>query len=109
MQTPKKGSKKATGTYMAFKNGRVGRTKPAHITGISATYESMDTTGYAKGKKEFTLRTSPGSGMYSDSKINRKDVPKKIAEFKKGASRTITYKKPTGVSAGIKKVTPKKK
>ena len=86
MLQPKK--KKGTGTYIATAEGRVGRVKPGD-------YQSIDTTGYSKGKKEFTLRTSPGSGMYSDSKISRKDVPKKIQEFKKGASRTITYKKST--------------
>lgn len=103
MQTPKKGSaKKSTGTYIAYRNGRVGRVNPGD-------YQSIDTTGYSKGKKEFTLRTSPGSGMYSDSKISRKDVPAKISEFKKGASRTVSYKKPTGVSTGIKKATTKKK
>jgi len=99
--TPKK-LKKGTGTYIATSGGRVGRIKPGN-------YQSIDTTGYSRGKKEFTLRTSPGSGLYSDSKIKREDVPKKIQEFKKGASKTIVYKKPTGVSTRIKKSTVKKK
>ena len=119
MQTPKKGAKKSTGTYIASKNGRVGRTTPTYTgkLGVSATYESMDTTGYAKGKKKFVVKESPISSVGAPKRINatsyktidRKDVPAKIAEFKKGASRTVTYKKPTGVSTGIKKATTKKK
>ena len=104
MQTPKKGSKKSTGTYIASKNGRVGRTTPTYTgkLGVSATYESMDTTGYAKGKKKFVVKETPISNngtkfinSSSSKTINRRDVPNKIAEFKKGASRSIVYKKAT--------------
>jgi hypothetical protein len=119
MLQPKKSSKKSTGTYIASKNGRVGRTTPTYSgnLGVSGTYESMDTTGYAKGKKKFVVKENPIASINGPKRINadsyktidRKDVPNKIKEFKKGASRTITYKKPTGVGTGIKKATPKKK
>ena len=76
------------GTYMAFPNGRVGRTY-----GLNSPYESMDTTGYSKGKKDFTLTASYGGGQKMETPIKRKDVPSKIEEFKKGATRTIIRKK----------------
>ena len=121
MQTPKKGTtkkKKGTGTYIASRNGIVGRTTPSYAgnLGVGGTYESMDTTGYSKGKKNFVVKENPisssGAKIINASAtktISRKDVPTKIAEFKKGASRTISYKKPTGVSTGIKKAVTKKK
>ena len=109
---PKK--KKPNGTYIVSSNGRVGRTTPSGVPG-RATYESMDTTGYSKGKKNFVVKESPFSTSGGTKVINgdsyktidRKDVPAKIAEFKKGASRTVSYKKPTGVSTGIKKAVNK--
>ena len=76
------------GTYMAFKNGRVGRTN-----GWLSPYESMDTTGYAAGKKEFNLVSSLSGYKPTTTKISRRDVPSKIAEFKKGATRTIVESK----------------
>ena len=112
MLKPKKKKTTGTGTYIATKNGRVGRT----YGGQYGTYESMDTTGYAKGKKNFVVKENIISNTNqpkiidgsSYKTINRKEVPAKIAEFKKGASRTISYKKPTGVSTGIKKGVSKK-
>lgn len=74
------------GTYVAYNNGRVGR-----IYGKYAPYESMDTTGYNSGKKEFELKKSYPGGSSSTSKISRKDVPSKIEEFKKGATRFDIY------------------
>jgi hypothetical protein len=54
----------------------------------------MDTTGYSKGKKNFRVTKSTNAGMVKPDKvIARKDVPKKIAEFKKGATRKDVYKK----------------
>jgi len=88
------------GTYVATKSGRVGR-----ISGNS--YESMDTTGYSKGKKEFEVKTSYGptnnasrppkgrpNEVYSASTtIKREDVPTKIAAMKKGATRMENWTK----------------
>ena len=110
---PKK--KKGTGVYIATAEGKVGRTTPSRTPGGYGTYESMDTTGYAKGKKNFVVKENPISSVNQPKIINgesyktisRKDVPAKIAEFKKGASRTVSYKKPTGVSTGIKKAVNK--
>ena len=76
-----------TGMYFSTDQGRVGRTY-----GTYDPMESMDTTGYGKGKKEFEVKRSYGSGASSTSKIGRKDVPSKIEEFKKGASRSSTIK-----------------
>jgi len=78
----KKILKKAqTGTYITTKSGKVGRTHGAY-----GPYESMDTTGYGKGKEEFELKTSYGPKSNSSTTIKRKDVPAKIEEFKKGAT-----------------------
>lgn len=84
----KKVLKKAqTGTYITTKSGRVGRTH-----GVYGPYESMDTTGYGKGKEEFELKTSYGPKSNSSTTIKRKDVPAKIEEFKKGATRRAKLK-----------------
>jgi hypothetical protein len=98
---PKK--KKGKGAYIATAEGKVGRVTPPETSGGYATYQSMDTTGYSKGKKNFVVKENPISGVNqpkiinadSYKTINRKDVPAKIQEFKKGASKTIVYKKPT--------------
>lgn len=68
------------GTYMAFSNGRVGRTY-----GLYSPYESIDTTGYAKGKKTFDLMEDAGV----KKKITRAEVPATIARLKQGATRTV--------------------
>lgn len=82
MATAKKTIKKAQGgTYITTKSGRVGRTN-----GKYGPYESMDTTGYSKGKKEFELKKSNTAGT-STTTIKREAVPAKIEEFKKGATR----------------------
>jgi len=95
-------NKKPNGTYIVSSNGRVGRTTPSGVPG-RATYESMDTTGYSKGKKNFVVKESPISTsgtkiINADSykTIDRKEVPNKIKEFKKGATRTVVYKKAKG-------------
>ncbi len=84
--------KKGTGTFMSFKNGRVGRTTPSmEFAGRPVvSYESMDTTGFAKGKENFVL-TKSQAGQQTKSTINRKDVPSKIAEMKKGATRSVKF------------------
>jgi hypothetical protein len=53
--------------------------------------ESMDTTGYAKGKKSFKLKTTEGEGDKTGSKVtrstskevSRKDVPTVLKSLKK--------------------------
>jgi hypothetical protein len=75
------------GTYVTTKSGKVGRTH-----GEYGPYESMDTTGYSKGKKEFEVKTSYGHKSNSSETIKRKDVPAKIEEFKKGATRQVKMK-----------------
>ena len=73
------------GTYMAFSSGRVGRTY-----GNYGLYESMDTTGYAKGKKTFDLMESTsGTKPRVVKKVTRAEVPAVISKLKKGATRTI--------------------
>lgn len=75
------------GSYITTKSGRVGRTY-----GEMSPYESIDTTGYSKGKKEFNLVSSLSGGIKNSSKIKREDVPAKIKEFKKGATRQVKFK-----------------
>jgi hypothetical protein len=69
------------GTYFTFKNGRVGRTYPI------GPYESMDTTGYSKGKENFDFISSYAGFKPNITSINRKEVLPKIEELKKGATR----------------------
>lgn len=87
MATVKKIKKAQGGTYITTKSGRVGRTN-----GKYGPYESMDTTGYSKGKKEFEVKTSYGPKSNSSKTIKREDVPTKIAELKKGATRQTKMK-----------------
>jgi hypothetical protein len=93
------GTKEGKGTYFAFPNGRVGRTYPIYKDGVE--YQSMDTTGYSKGKKNFDLTTSSTLGTNSKS-IPREEVPGKINEMKKGTTRTQEYKKPKKSAVGSK-------
>jgi len=85
--TPKKNAPRPNGTYFEFGNGRVGRTYPL------GPYESMDTTGYGKGKKEFDLMTSYSGYKPTSQKVQRKDVPSTINRLKSGATRTESYPK----------------
>lgn len=99
----KKAVKKAQdGTYFAFRNGRVGRTRP--ILGSIVEYESMDTSGYSKGKKKFDVTTNTPSKKSSKS-ISREQVPSKISEMKRGATRIEDYKNPKKAQGG--KIKPK--
>jgi hypothetical protein len=75
------------GTYITTDKGRVSRTY-----GKYSPMESMDTTGYGKGKKEFDVTKSYSGGYTSSSKINRSEVPSKIQEMKKGATRNVSIK-----------------
>lgn len=75
------------GTYITSDTGRLSRTY-----GKYSPMESMDTTGYGKGKNEFDVTKSYSGGYKSSSKINRSEVPSKIQEMKKGATRNISIK-----------------
>jgi len=76
------------GTYYASSNGRVGRLSSSTIgnTVFDARNESIDTTGYSKGKKEFKRINSSSSEGTKEKKVKREDVPKVISELKKGAT-----------------------
>lgn len=76
--------KSQNGSYITTINGRVGRTY-----GKYGSYRSIDTTGYSKGKKEFDLDVSYPGIKKTSTKIKREDVPEKIKEFKKGATRNV--------------------
>lgn len=74
------------GTYMAFSTGRVARTTPTYKN--LGTTESMDTTGYSKGKKDFTLtKSSNSSKNIEKGNVKREEVPSVIARLKQGATR----------------------
>ena len=76
------------GTYFAFGTGRVGRTY-----GKYGLYESMDTTGYAKGRQYFDLMESTsGTKPRVTKKVTRAEVPAVISKLKKGATRTVNTK-----------------
>jgi hypothetical protein len=83
-QTKSKVNQAGNGSYIISNNGRIGRTN-----GLHGPYESMDTTGYSKGKKEFILKSSLSNYKPTYTKISRKEVPSKIAELKKGATRVV--------------------
>lgn len=78
------GKSVGNGSYIISNNGRIGRTN-----GLYGPYESMDTTGYSKDKKEFILKNSLSGYKPTSTKISRKEVPSKIAELKKGATRVV--------------------
>lgn len=75
------------GSYITTSSGRVGRTY-----GKYGPYQSIDTTGYSKGKKEFDLDESYPGFKKTSTKIKREDVPAKIKEFKKDATRQVKMK-----------------
>jgi len=79
------------GTYYASSNGRVGRISGSKIGNIiiETRNQSIDTTGYSKGKKEFKKIESSSSEGNQTKKVKREDVPKVINELKKGATRTM--------------------
>ena len=93
--------KAQNGTYFAFKNGRVGRTRPIYKDFVN--YESMDTTGYAKGKKTFDVTTSNPVRPKRTETISREQVPSKINDLKKGATRMEDYKKKSKAGSKVTK------
>ena len=83
--------KQIGGTYVTSKSGRVGRTH-----GLHGPYESIDTTGYGKNKKEFELKTSYSGYKPTSKKIKREDVPSVIKELQKGATKNLKVNKSGG-------------
>jgi hypothetical protein len=97
------------GTYYASSKGRVGRLSGSKIgDNISAVQnESIDTTGYSKGKKEFIKTKKRTFEKPSSEKVKREDVPNVISNLKKGATqkmdlRTPNQKKKSKMKAGGK-------
>jgi hypothetical protein len=82
-----KGNKQPNGSYVTYDNGRIVR-----FNGMLGPTESIDTTGYGSGKKDFDLRTSIASYNPVDKKVKREDVPKIISELKEGATRFEDYR-----------------
>jgi hypothetical protein len=84
------------GTYYASSKGRVGRLSGSKIgDDISAIQnESMDTTGYAKGKKDFTKTINRSFEKPSSKIVKRADVPKVISDLKKGATKKMDLRTP---------------
>jgi hypothetical protein len=84
------------GTYYASSNGRVGRISGSTIgnTIVELRNESIDTTGYSKGKKEFNRISSSNIEGTGKAKVKRKDVPAIISELKSGASKKEDYRTP---------------
>lgn len=82
------------GTYYASSNGRVGRLSGSIIgnTIVDTRNESIDTTGYSKGKKEFKIINSSSNEGTEEKKVKREDVPKVISELKKGATSVRDYR-----------------
>lgn len=82
------------GTYYATSKGRVGRLSGSTIGDkISVVKnESMDTTGYSKGKKEFIKTKKTTFEKPSSEKVKRENVSKVISDLKKGATRKDDYR-----------------
>ena len=71
------GKSLGTGSYIISNNGRIGRTN-----GLHGPYESMDTTGYSKGKKEFILKSSLSGYKPTYTKISRKESLEKLSKVR---------------------------
>ena len=81
------------GTYFAFANGRVGRITPSRLfKGYPVAYESVDTTGYSKGKSSYSLKESRTGYPDKTTTIGRKDVMPTISRLKQGSTRQDIYK-----------------
>jgi len=84
------------GTYYATSKGRVGRLSGSSIGDVIADVrnESIDTTGYSKGKKEFEkIKNSSAEGK-TVKKVKREEVSKVISDLKKGATRKMDLRTP---------------
>jgi hypothetical protein len=84
------------GTYYASSKGRVGRLSGSKIgDNVSAVQnESIDTTGYAKGKKDFTKTINRTFEKPSSKIVKRADVPKVISNLKKGSTAKMDLRTP---------------
>jgi hypothetical protein len=84
------------GTYYASSKGRVGRLSGSKIgDNISAVQnESIDTTGYSKGKKNFTKTVNRTFEKPSSKIVKREDVTKTISDLKKGATQKMDLRTP---------------
>lgn len=78
------------GTYMAFDSGKLARTY-----GKSSPMESIDTSGFGKGKKEFPFTTSYAGFKPTVKSVKRGDVSGIISKLKKGATRVEDYRSPS--------------
>lgn len=88
----KTSSKTGGGTYIASSSGKLIRTTPIYKESVEI--QSIDTTGYSKGKQNFELKTSKPYQKPSTKKISRKDVPSTIKNLKNGATRTVDWRTP---------------
>jgi hypothetical protein len=105
MDKPKKEKKKSQGNVVIGKKGEIIRFKPqGEMSGRNLySRQTLDTTGYSAGKKNFTIKESliPGMGRGAEgmtlmktqenpsTPVSRKEVKKTIKELKKGADKTI--------------------
>ena len=78
------------GAYMAFDNGRLSRTY-----GKYSPMESIDTSGFGKGKKEFPFTTSYAGSKPTVKSVKRGDVSGIISKLKKGATRVEDFRSPS--------------
>jgi hypothetical protein len=92
------------------------------ISYIPSRRTTLDTSGYSKGKKEFPMKTGVNDGQmrigyanpYSENTVNvpRKDVPKLIANMKKGTGPDLVKKSEANkkkIQANAAKVAANKK
>lgn len=99
----KKKKNAGSGSYIAFDSGTVMRSYPSKIGNSSYVgTESIDTTGYSSGKKNFKLKkgraTFPSSGGFSFFSDGSENVPRRkvlqlLKTMKEGASRKIDLRK----------------
>ena len=85
------GSKKNTppstrGVRNLYFHDNTGKVKKLYGTDKNNYIESLDTTGYGKGKQSFNLERHWSDGGLYKGTIKRQDVPSKIKELQKGAT-----------------------
>lgn len=95
--TPLAATPEPSGTYYATSKGRVGRLSSSTIGGniSSVQNESIDTTGYSKGKKDFTKTTYRTFQKPTAQKINREDVLPVVSRLKKESKATEDSRLPS--------------
>ena len=85
------GSKKNTppatrGLRDLYFHDNTGKVKKLYGTDKNNYIESLDTTGYGKGKKSFDLQKNYSDGGMYKGTVKREDVPAKIKQLQKGAT-----------------------